>query len=124
MQLQGGREGRQTQARGRGVLEVGAGMGEEDQGHFGSLCPFDEACAEVVGAMAGGCQSARPGDEVEIESSRGVVIFSICSTVYNQVDWLDERMPFLNLSCNHSLWNMDQFIEHERYSDVFSRADG
>lgn len=38
VQLERGREGGQAQARGRGVLEVGAGVGEEDKGHAGSLC--------------------------------------------------------------------------------------
>lgn len=35
MQLVGAREGRQAEARGGGVLEVGAGVREEDEGHGG-----------------------------------------------------------------------------------------
>lgn len=86
MQLQGGREGRQTQARGRGVLEVGAGMGEEDQGHFGSWCPSMKLALRLWAQWQVDVNRARPGDEVEIESSLGVVIVSTCSTVYSQID--------------------------------------
>lgn len=67
MQLERGREGRQAQARGRGVLEVGAGVGEEDEGHVGLLCTRGRRSRGVRGRR-GGCESALPGDEDEMGS--------------------------------------------------------